>query len=167
MAYDMHLKFGTGEVDIKGSSKHANHKDEVPILGWAWGVSNTGDLHHGEGHTGGGKANVQDITITKYVDASSNAILNACCTGKRIKDVTLYVSNATGEQTDFVSIEMSEGVLITAVSTGGSGMDDRLTENVTLHFGKFKYGFQPQDTAGKKNGGIKDFAFNMQEVKAG
>ncbi|UPG84780.1 type VI secretion system tube protein Hcp [Luteibacter aegosomatis] len=166
MAYDMHLKFGNGGVKIEGDSQHAKHKGEVPILAWAWGASNTADLHHGQGHTSGGKANVQDITVTKYVDAASNALLNACCTGARIDNVTLYVTNATGEQTDFVTIELSEGVMITSVSTGGSGMDDRLTESVTLHFGKFKYGFQPQDNAGKKVGGAKEFTFNMQQVAA-
>jgi len=78
---------------------------------------------------------------------------------------TLYVTNATGEQTDFVTIELTEGVMITSVSTGGSGGDERLTENITLHFGKFKYSFQPQDDKGKATGGTKDFTYDMQQVK--
>ena len=48
---------------------------------------------------------------------------------------------------------------------GGSGGDERLTENVTLHFGKFKYSFQPQDDKGKATGGTKDFTYDMQQVK--
>jgi type VI secretion system secreted protein Hcp len=81
-----------------------------------------------------------------------------------VDNAYLYVTNATGDQTDFVTIELSEGVMITSVSTGGSGGDERLTENVTLHFGKFKYSFQPQDDKGKAQGGTKDFTFNMQQV---
>ena len=165
MAFDMHLKFGSGDVEIKGASNHNKHKDEVPIIAWSWGASNTGNLHTGAGYAAGGKANVQDISVTKYVDACSHALLNACCTGARVEDATLYVTNATGEQTDYLTIKLSEGVMITSVSTGGSGGEDRLTENVTLHFGKFKYEFQPQDDKGKKEGGTKEFAFNMQEVK--
>ncbi len=69
MAFDMHIKFGSGKVKIEGSSKHAKHKGEVPILAWSWGASKTGDLHGGSGASGG-KANVQDITVTKYVDSA-------------------------------------------------------------------------------------------------
>lgn len=165
MAFDMHIKFGSGKVKIEGSSKHKKHTNEIPILAWSWGASNTGDLHGGSGASGG-KAHVQDISITKYVDTSSSALLNAVCTGGRIDQAWLYVTNATGEQTDFLTMELSEGILVTSYSTGGSGGEDRLTENITLHFGKFKYSFQPQDDKGAAQGGSKDFTFDIQAVAA-
>jgi type VI secretion system secreted protein Hcp len=164
MAFDMHIKFGSGKVKIEGASNHKKHKGEVPILAWSWGTSNSGDLHTGAGSASGGKAHVQDISITKYVDGCSNALLQACCTGARVDQAWLYVTNATGEQTDFLTIELSEGILITSTSTGGSGGEDKLTENITLHFGKFKYSFQPQDDKGGKQGGTKDFTFDIQQV---
>jgi type VI secretion system secreted protein Hcp len=40
-------------------------------------------------------------------------------------------------------------VLISSLSTGGSGGEDRLTENVTLNFGKFTFTYTPQDPTGK------------------
>lgn len=165
MAFDMHIKFGKGKVEVKGTSTHAKHKDEIPVLAWSWGASNSGNLHQGGGG-GGGKAHVQDISLTKYVDGSSNALLNAVCTGGRVEQAWLYVTNATGEQTDFLTLELSEGVLITSLSTGGSGGEDKLTENVTLHFGKFKFMFQPQKDDGSKDGGTKDFTYDMQKVAA-
>lgn len=164
MAFDMHLKFGGGKIEIKGASNHKKHKGEVPILAWSWGVSNTGDLHTGAGSASGGKAHVQDISITKYVDGCSSALLQACSTGARVEEAWLYVTNATGEQTDFLTIELSGGVLVTSISTGGSGGEDKLTENITLHFGKFKYSFQPQDDKGGKQGGTKDFTYDIQAV---
>ncbi|MFC5582884.1 Hcp family type VI secretion system effector [Rhodanobacter terrae] len=163
MAFDMHIKFGSGKVKIEGSSKHKKHTGEVPILAWSWGASNSGDLHGGSGASGG-KAHVQDISITKYVDSCSNALLDAVCTGGRIDTAWLYVTNATGEQTDFLTLELSEGILVTSYSTGGSGGEDRLTENVTLHFGKFKYSFQPQDDKGAAQGGAKEFSYDIQAV---
>ncbi len=36
MAFDMHLKFGSGSVTIQGASNHAKHKNEVPIIAWSW-----------------------------------------------------------------------------------------------------------------------------------
>ena len=41
-----------------------------------------------------------------------------------------------------------EVILITAVSTGGSGGEDRLTENVTLNFSKVSLDYVPQDDKG-------------------
>lgn len=165
MAFDMHLKFQGGSVTIKGASNHAKHKDQIPVLAWSWGVSNTGDLHSGAGSASGGKAHVQDISITKYADGSSNALIDACCTGSRIDKAWLYVTNSTGEQTDYMTLELDNGVLITSLSTGGSGGEDRLTENITLHFGKFKYSFQEQDDHGKPKGGAKEFSYDMTQVK--
>ena len=37
------------------------------MLAWSWGVSQSGTMHIGTGG-GAGKANVQDLSITKYVD---------------------------------------------------------------------------------------------------
>ncbi|MCD9027855.1 type VI secretion system tube protein Hcp [Luteimonas sp. BDR2-5] len=163
MAFDMHIKFGKGKVTIGGSSDHAKHKDEVPVLAWSWGLSNSADLHNSS-VSAGGKAHVQDISLTKYVDSSSHSLLQAAATGARIEEAWLYVTNATGEQTDYVTIHLSNGVMVTSVSTGGSGGEDRLTENVTLHFGKFKYGFQPQKPDGTKDGAAKEFTYDIQAV---
>jgi type VI secretion system secreted protein Hcp len=165
MAFDMHLKFEGGTVTIEGSSLHKKHPKEVPVLAWSWGASNSADLHNSK-TGGGGKAHVQDISITKYVDSSSHALLQACCTGARLEKATLSVTNATGQQTDYLTIELSEGVMVTSVSTGGSGGEDRLTENITLHFGKFAYKYQPQKPDGTADGAAKPFTYNMQEVAA-
>ena len=35
-----------------------------------------------------------------------------------------------------------EDIIVTAVQTGGSGGEDRLTENVSLNFAKFKFEYQ-------------------------
>lgn len=163
MAFDMHLKFEGGKLKIEGSSAHSKHKGQIPILAWSWGASNFANVHGGS-TTSGGKADVQDLTITKYVDNCSNALLNAVCTGARMDSVVLYVTNAVGDQTDFLTLTLSEGVLVTSWNTGGSGGEDRLTENFTLHFGKFNFAFQPQTPEGKADGGAKEFSYDMQQV---
>ena len=68
MAVDMFL-----ELDgVKGESvdKTYKGKNAIDVLAWSWGMSNSGTFHHGSGG-GSGKANFQDITVTKYVDAAS------------------------------------------------------------------------------------------------
>lgn len=164
MAYDMHLKFEGGKLNIIGNSEHSKHKKEVPILSWSWGASNTGDLHTGDGSAMGGKAQVRDISILKYVDGCSHAFLQGTCSGDRAENCTISVSNAVGEQEDFVILKLSKGVMIRSVSTGGSMGDDRLTEQVTLHFGAFRFEFKGQDSKGT-NLATKTYEFNMREVK--
>jgi type VI secretion system secreted protein Hcp len=157
MAVDMFIKIG----DIKGESRDTKHAGEIDVLAWSWGMSNSGTTHMGGGG-GSGKVNVQDISITKYVDSSSNALLKACCEGKHYDDAKLVVRKAGGTPLEYIIIEMKE-VLITAVSGGGSGGEDRLTENVTLNFAEFKFSYQEQDPKGAAKGGLKEYGYKIAE----
>ena len=155
MAMDMFIKIG----DLKGESRDKVHKENIDVLAWSWGMSNSGSAHMGGG-AGSGKVNVQDISFTKYIDASSNALMDAACTGKHFKEAKLTVRKAGGTPMEYVIITLTE-VMVTSVSTGGSGGEDRLTENVTLNFAKFKFSYQPQKADGSKDGGTKDVVYDI------
>jgi type VI secretion system secreted protein Hcp len=155
MAMDMFIKIG----DITGESEDKTHKGKIDVLAWSWGMSNSGTTHMGGGG-GAGKVNVQDISLTKYIDSSSNALLKACCEGKHYDTATLIVRKAGGTPLEYVTLELKE-VMVTAVSTGGSGGEDRLTENVTLNFAQFMFKYQPQDAKGAKLGGTKDYGYDI------
>lgn len=155
MAVDMFIEIG----DIKGESTDKEHKEKIDILAWSWGMSNSGTTHMGGGG-GSGKVNVQDLSFTKYIDSSSNALLKSCCEGTHYPKAKLIVRKAGGKPLEYVVLELEE-VMVTAVSTGGSGGEDRLTENVTLNFAKFTYKYQPQDPTGAKKGGTKDYAYDI------
>ncbi len=159
MAVDMFLKLD----DIKGESLDKVHKDQIDVLSWSWGMSNSGTTHMGGGG-GSGKCNVQDLSVTKYVDAASHALLLACSNGHHHKQANLYVRKAGGKNApvEYIKIEMKE-VMIVSVSTGGSGGEDRLTENVTLNFAHVKYEYTPQKadgTADKTKEMVYDIAKN-------
>ena len=67
MAVDMFLKID----DVKGESHGREaHKDEIDVLAWSWGMTQSGIDARGTGG-GAGKVNVQDLTFTKYVDTST------------------------------------------------------------------------------------------------
>jgi type VI secretion system secreted protein Hcp len=151
---DMFLKLG----DIKGESKDHKHKGEIDILAWSWGLTNSGSAHTGGG-AGSGKVSVQDITVTKWLDLSSTSIVSAVAQGKHIPEVTLVVRKAGEKPLEYLTITLKE-VVVTAVSTGGSGGEDRLTENITLNFAKFKIQYKEQaDTGGA--GASPDFGFDI------
>jgi type VI secretion system secreted protein Hcp len=154
MAVDMFIKIG----DIKGESQDKKHLEEIDVLAWSWGMSNSGTTHMGGGG-GAGKVSVQDISFTKYVDSASNALIMHCCQGKHVPKVTLICRKAGGTAIEFIEIDM-EDAIVTAVSTGGSGGEDRLTENVTLNFSKFKYTYRPQKADGSADAD-KDATWDM------
>lgn len=143
MAVDMFLK-----VDgIAGEAQDKAHAGEIDVLAWSWGVSNSGTTHMGSGG-GSGKANVQDFSFTKYVDKATPTLMLFSCNGKHIKEATLVVRKAGGDKpVEYLKIVMSD-ILISSVSTGGSGGQDRLTENVTLNFAKVALDYVPQSAKG-------------------
>jgi type VI secretion system secreted protein Hcp len=160
MAVDMFLKIGT----IEGEATDKKKPKWIDVLAWSWGVSNSGTTHQGMGG-GSGKANVQDLSVTKYVDASSHALLGACTTGEHFTTANLVVRKAAGKDKtiEYIKIDMEE-VMITSVSTGGSGGEDRLTENVSFNFAEFEYAYTPQKADGSGDA-KKEFKFSIAENK--
>jgi type VI secretion system secreted protein Hcp len=162
MAVDMFIKIG----DIEGESVDKSHAKKIDVLAWSWGMSNSGTTHMGGGG-GSGKCNVQDLSITKYVDAASHALLLSCSNGQHHAKANLIVRKAGGKGApiEYIKIEMDE-VMVVSVSTGGSGGEDRLTENVTLNFAKVKFeytGQTPTGTADKTKEMVYDIASNVNE----
>ena len=143
MAVDMFLKLD----DVKGESVDSKHKEEIDVLAWSWGMSQSGTTHMGTGG-GAGKVSVNDLSITKYLDKASTTLIISCCSGTHFKQGVLTVRKAGGkEPLEYIKITMKE-ILVSSISTGGSGGEDRLTENITLNFAEFKVEYAPQQGTG-------------------
>ncbi len=154
MAVDMFLQL----EGIKGESADAKHKEEIDVLAWSWGASQSGTTHVGGG-SGAGKANFQDVSVTKWVDKSSHALLKAVAVGQHIKSALLTVRKAGEKPLEYIKLTMKE-CLISSISTGGSGGEDRLTENITINFGEFKYEYTPQKEKGEADS-VLPFQFDI------
>jgi type VI secretion system secreted protein Hcp len=147
MAMDMFLKIDT----LKGESVDRSHGGEIDVLAWRWGVANTGSAHVGGG-AGSGKADVQDLSFTKYVDKSTPDLLLSACNGKHWDQATLVVRKSGETPLEYLKITMTE-VLVSGIHGGGTGGDDRLTEEVTLNFAAVKVDYveqTPRGAAGDK-----------------
>jgi type VI secretion system secreted protein Hcp len=142
MAMDMFIKIN----GVTGESADAKHKGEIDVLAWSWGMSNHGTGHVGGG-SGSGKVNVQDLSFTKYVDSATTNLALYCASGKHFKEGLLTVRKAGDKPVEYLKISM-HNILISSVTTGGSGGEDRLTENVTLNFSKVKVEYTPQKADG-------------------
>lgn len=156
MAVDMFIKID----DLKGEAQDKTHGGEIDVLAWSWGMSQSGTMHAGGGG-GGGKVSVQDLSFTKWVDKSSPVLMMYCSDGSQFKEAKLVVRKAGGKAPlEYIVIVMND-VIVTSVSTGGSGGEDRLTENVTLNFAKVKIDYQAQKPDGTKDGGAIKYGWDI------
>lgn len=159
MAVDMFLDI---KGEIKGESQDDKHKGEIDVLAWSWGLSNSGSFHTGGGG-GSGKANFQDISITKWVDVSSPILALYCANGDHFDEATLTIRKAGKTPMEYMIIKLKK-LLVTSVSTGGSGGEDRLTENITLNFAEVYYDYKEQKPDGSL-GAAKSFKWNISGNK--
>jgi type VI secretion system secreted protein Hcp len=158
MAIDAFMKLGT----IKGESAVKGFEKQIDVLAWSWGVSNSGTMHQAKGG-GAGKANVQDLSFTHYVDAATPNLMLGCCQGTHYPDATLTMRKAGGTQLVFLTIVL-KNVLVSSYSIGGSGGEERLTANVTLNFSEFEVKYQPQNEKGAKEGGEITAMYDIAKV---
>jgi len=142
MAVDMFLKLD----GIKGEAQDKTWKDQMDVLAWSWGVSNSGTTHMGSG-SGSGRASFQDLSITKWVDKASPVMTQYATNGKHIATGQLVCRKAGGTQMEYIILDIKD-IIVTSQSLGGSGGEDRLTENVSLNFGWFQYKYVEQLATG-------------------
>ncbi|HYT92033.1 MAG TPA: type VI secretion system tube protein Hcp [Gemmataceae bacterium] len=142
MVGDMFLKLS----GIEGESKDHKHKGEIDIEFFNWNASQTAAGHTGGGH-GAGKVSVSDITINKYLDKSSTALMLHCCNGKHIAEGLITVRKAGEKPLEYLKIKLTD-VFIAAVKEAGHGGGDRLKEAITINFAKFHVEYLEQDEKG-------------------
>jgi type VI secretion system secreted protein Hcp len=147
MASDIFAKIG----DIKGESLDSKHKDEIEVLSFSWGVSNSGAISGGGGG-GAGKASFHDLSIVHHLDKASPLLFKACATGTHLKEATITQRKAGKGQQDYFIVKMND-VIITGVTHGGTN-DQPASESVTLAFAKVELEYKPQKADGSLDAGV-------------
>jgi type VI secretion system secreted protein Hcp len=159
MASDIFAKIG----DIKGESLDAKHKDEIEVLSFSWGVTNSGTMATGGG-AGTGKATFQDLVIVHNIDKASPDLLRACATGSHLKEATITHRKAGKGQLEFLTVKMND-VIITGVTHGGA-TGQPYSETVSLAFAKVDLEYKPQKPDGSLDAGIH-FKYDLKANKEG
>ena len=154
MAIDTHMKFD----GVDGESTHQDHKGEIVVLSWAWGVQNDSSAATGGGR-GKGKATPGDIHFTHEYDKASPVLAKKCAQGTHFPTVVL-TSRKSGEgQKDFMKITMKE-VFITSVQNSGSAGGD-IMESVSMAYASIEFSYKAQDAKGGLGGEVK-FAWDVK-----
>ena len=156
MAIDTHIKFD----GVEGESTHQDHKGEVEVLSWSWGVSNA-SLAAGGG-SGKGKATPGDLHFVHRYDKASPVLAKKCAQGAHFKEVVMTSRKAGEGQKDFLKVTLKE-VFITSVQPAGSSGGD-IAESISMSYGSVDFAYKPQDEKGGLGGEVK-FGWDTKTTK--
>ena len=160
MATDIFAKIGT----IQGESTDVKHKNEIDVLAWSWGVTQSGSMSYGGG-VGSGKASFNDLSFTHHIDKASPLLMKACATGTHIPDATITVRKAGKGQQEYLIIKITD-VLITSVAMSMSEGLPSGAEDVALQFAKVDFEYKPQKADGSLDVGLH-FKYDIKANKVG
>ena len=152
MSTDSHIKFD----GVEGESTHKDHKNEIEVLSWSWGVSQPAGL--AGGGSGKGKAIPGDFHFVHQYDKASPVLSKHCAQGKHFKDAKLTARKAGEGQKDFLVVVMKEVFVTSVQPSGGSGGD--IMESVSCTYKDIEFTYKAQDDKGGLGGDIK-FGWNV------
>ena len=138
---------------IDGESTDDKHKNEIDVMSFSWGETQSG-THAGGGGGGAGKVSMQDFHFVMKTSKASPKLLLACATGEHIKKAVLVCRKAGGEQQEYMTMTFSD-LLVSSFQTGGSSGDVIPTDQISLNYSKIEYEYKAQDEKGKLAAGVK------------
>lgn len=132
---------------LKGEATAPGHEGDILLVGWAWGLSAgaaVGDVQ------ATARRSYSALTVTKYIDSASTALMAALATNDEVKEAKLSLRKAGGEQHDYFTITL-QGARITSLhhSADSQGLTH---EVVTLAFTDIEVQYTPQSSTGQRSG---------------
>lgn len=137
--------------DVRGESIRQGFMGKIELLSLGHGVAMqiTGDISSSERSSG--KANHQDMTVTKYLDSASPVLNQSCCEGRAFPQVDIIINRDNqGSLIELMRYTM-KNVLISSVSIGGGG-GDKPVETLTLNYNQISWNFSLQKSEGGAEG---------------
>jgi type VI secretion system secreted protein Hcp len=137
---------------IKGESQDDQHKGEIDVVSWSWGMQAKPSLGGG---TASGKATINDLRIVKRVDSASTALMLALRTNEPIQKAVLTLRKAGKSQLEYMKVTIEQG-RVTALNIDGgdpNGTAD-VVERVSFSFNKIEVEYVPQGKDGLPQGGL-------------
>jgi type VI secretion system secreted protein Hcp len=128
---------------IVGESTDAKHKDEIELVSFSWGLTQSSSRGSGGG---AGKAQFKEFEFLMRVNKASPALFLAAASGKHLKDATLSVRRRGKAAFDWVKVKFSD-VLITSYEQAGDD-EEAAHELVAFDFAKVELQLTPQTGRG-------------------
>lgn len=137
--------------DVTGEAGDAEHKGEIQVVSWAWGMDVSRSTPHGKAKR---RVTISELEVVKHVDQSSATLMGFLRNNKETSTAKLTVRKAGQTPLEYFSIEMTN-VRITSIRDESESSE--LVERVTLAFDKVKVTYTPQSSKGAKGGGAVQF----------
>jgi type VI secretion system secreted protein Hcp len=137
---------------IKGESQDTDHKGEIDVLSWSWGMQGRPSLGGG---AASGKATINDLKIVKRLDSASTALMQALRTNEPIQKAVLTQRKAGKGQLEYLKVTIEQGrVTALTVDAGETAAGPQVLERVSLTFNKIEVEYVPQGKDGLPQGGM-------------
>jgi type VI secretion system secreted protein Hcp len=141
-------KFGL----IKGESQDDQHKGEIEVTSWSWGMQTRPSLGGGGAS---GKAAINDLKIVKRIDCASTALMLALRTNEVIQKAVLTLRKAGKNPLEYLKITIEQGrVTSLSVEGGDPSGGAEVVERVSFSFNKIEVEYVPQGKDGRPQGGM-------------
>ncbi len=136
-----------GIPSIPGESTDSNHLNQIDVLSWSLGVGGgSGSSCPGSRSSTGQGASGDQLSIVKYVDKSSPALMLAVVEGAHLGSATLSVSRVSnGTLVDYLVYTFTD---VTVTGSQWLGNGDRPEEQVTFQYAKIQVSYSQQKPDG-------------------
>jgi type VI secretion system secreted protein Hcp len=129
---------------VEGESEDSTHKKKIQVLSFSWGSHQPGTFGNGTGGTAG-KASFSDFSFTMQTCKATPKLMQACASGKHLKQAILYCRKSTGDggQQDYMTWTMKP-IIVSSYNTGGSSGAEIPIDSVTLNYGAVNIEYKTQ-----------------------
>jgi type VI secretion system secreted protein Hcp len=129
----------------------------VELKSYHFGVTNVSPASSKSGGAGAGRANFNDLIVTKQVDQLTPSLMLACANGAPFGEMKLMARRAgaaAGKTADCYLVYSLKQVVVKSVTWASANADDVPEEHVALAYGALKVEYRPQDKTGKLMVGV-------------
>jgi type VI secretion system secreted protein Hcp len=143
--YEVHLDLGK----IQGESNSTLHTNEIEVLSFSWGLSNTAVRSAQGDTTKGGKASVGEITLVKHTDKATPHLVLAVTGCQTFPTATISLCKSTGgkKPEDYFIIKLTNAY-ISSLQLSSPSAEGLGTESLSLNFQKIFLDYRLQNTMG-------------------
>jgi type VI secretion system secreted protein Hcp len=136
---------------IKGESEDTDHKNEIDVFSWSWGIEAKPSLAAG-GKTG--TATVRELRVVKRIDSASTALMQAVRSNEKVNEAVLTLRTGRTHH-EYLKITIYDGrVTAVTIDAGQPGGDAGLYEHVSFSFNQIQVVYAGQDKDGKPLGSM-------------
>lgn len=156
MAVDYFLKLDT----VEGESTDEKHKNQIQLLSFSWGASNTSSVA-GTGGSGAGKADLSDFSVMTFFDKATPKLFKGLCLGTHFKTGTVEAVKSGSDGKPYLKLDFKE-LFCTSVQVSAS--NEIPAVSLSFSYNEIKVDYSAQNEQGNlvSTGAV---TYNVKENK--